>query len=993
MMIRTVFFLCLFWFSAKVATAQIVEHWSLSNELKSNIINSGRQDGEGFVWFATTNGLSRYNGHSFDHFDQSVLDNLCSDNIRAICIHKNELWIGSDNHGISVLDLESYAIVRNYTAKDELPSNRIMDLLATKDGEIWMATWEGYIGWSKGQGAVQFLKDSEGNLMKVGSSPKIARDQKCLYSVAENGARYKINLKTKAYALIGEHLKASEHFSVTSLETSGAVFCSPNGVYPTNEAAIDSEVFAAIKDEEVFYVLKDKGESHWIVQDDRRKLVRIQKGLETDFSARIFESKNNVHVNDLLEDASQNIWVSTTNGIYKISNESHLFSSILTFRQVAIPEYIPSFRGMTQDAAGALYFGGYNGLFALKKDGSLQQLFGNTIPYSPYRILEKNLEELWVISEGYGVLTVHKSTGEVRVHENNLNSNQSVKGLYLQSGILAKDGDFWLGSYEGVLRYSPKKNRYYKPALYYQGEDIGAYSCRDIWERKNGTVLLGTLRGVFVVDSKGKPIAHYHSKASGKYKIPFDDINVVRESSEGKLIFGSRTKGVVIVSGEQSKSITMDQGLTDNGVASIELDASGRIWIATNHGISCYSPEKDEIRNYFEENGISDNEFNHASSFVDKEGTLYFGGVNGINIYNGKAQGARRKKAQLSISKLEYFTGANQRTHLYSNASVPGEIVLPYDQAFVNFEFFLNDYLRPDQHKYFYYIEGFTKDWEVLDENRLRLTALSSGRYEVRIKAVSSTGIPASNELVIPIVIEGVFYKSWWFLTLLVVLTIGTVVYVSRQRIRRLKALDLMRRKIAADLHDDVGSTLTRIAMQSEILEEEVTNEQKRTVKSIATGSREAMANMRNMIWSIDSRNSKVVNLFDKLSEFAGSIFDDADVEYTLEMDDEIQSFHLSPIQKQEVFMVFKEAVNNALKHGDGTAVHINLRSENRKFMLSVKNQASDYGNEKQIAGSGLANMRERAKKMNADLYVYQGEEFELKIVLQSARYKLSFRK
>ena len=124
-----------------------------------------------------------------------------------------------------------------------------------------------------------------------------------------------------------------------------------------------------------------------------------------------------------------------------------------------------------------------------------------------------------------------------------------------------------------------------------------------------------------------------------------------------------------------------------------------------------------------------------------------------------------------------------------------------------------------------------------------------------------------------------------------------------------------MRIRLASDLHDDVGGILTKVAMQSEILEDEVSLEHKNTLNSISKSCRAAMASMRDMVWSIDARNANFESLFDKMSEYGHQMLDAAGLNYTINFDNSLNSIALSPIQKQEIYYIYKEAINNVVKH------------------------------------------------------------------------------
>ena len=297
-------------------------------------------------------------------------------------------------------------------------------------------------------------------------------------------------------------------------------------------------------------------------------------------------------------------------------------------------------------------------------------------------------------------------------------------------------------------------------------------------------------------------------------------------------------------------------------------------------------------------------------------------------------------------------------------------------------EFFLDDYVRSEKNTFEYLLEGYDKEWQSLgQQNHIRFTGLAPGNYVLKVRSISSKGISAMNQLSIPIYVDQLFYKTWWFIGLILLGVLIAISYLLFMRFRRLKMVFDLRIAIASDIHDNLGSSLTSIAMESEILEEDATAEQQIMFRKISTSCRLAISSMRDMVWSIDERNGTIKNLFDKWSEHAQQMLGLAGIPYRFNFDSRLNEEKLSALERQELFSIFKEAVLNSIKHSNGETILIDVIKEERTMILLIRNKikASSQG---KSAGSGLKNMQMRAAKINGKLAIQSEEEFELRLMI-----------
>ena len=173
------------------------------------------------------------------------------------------------------------------------------------------------------------------------------------------------------------------------------------------------------------------------------------------------------------------------------------------------------------------------------------------------------------------------------------------------------------------------------------------------------------------------------------------------------------------------------------------------------------------------------------------------------------------------------------------------------------------------------------------------------------------------------------------------------------------------RSKLSSDLHDDVGTILTSLSMQSELLEMKASEGNKGTVSKIANMSRDATRRMRDNVWAIDSRKDNIMDLAYRMIDFAEDILEPKDVEFQLAHNIEGKDDKISAELRQNIFLIFKEAITNTAKYGTGELVTSALQKENDNLYLSISNQTDKEIKIAEVSGLGLSNIKKRSEELN----------------------------
>jgi signal transduction histidine kinase len=214
-------------------------------------------------------------------------------------------------------------------------------------------------------------------------------------------------------------------------------------------------------------------------------------------------------------------------------------------------------------------------------------------------------------------------------------------------------------------------------------------------------------------------------------------------------------------------------------------------------------------------------------------------------------------------------------------------------------------------------------------------------------------------------------WRRWWFLTL-AMMTIALAAFMTyRYRVSRLLELERIRTRIAADLHDDIGANLTRITILSEVVDQQLERggkPERATVLSIAEISRESAASMRDIVWAINPKRDRLLDLSRRMRGFASDIFTSRNIQFQFHAPDRDRDLRLGPEVRRDVFLIFKEAVSNVVRHSSCTEAVIQLAVEGGELVLTVSDDGEGFVLGGDGEGHGLASMRRRAEGFGGKL-------------------------
>ncbi len=486
---------------------------------------------------------------------------------------------------------------------------------------------------------------------------------------------------------------------------------------------------------------------------------------------------------------------------------------------------------------------------------------------------------------------------------------------------------------------------------------------------KKGVQLLNTKSGTvsFLPDTTWKKIFYGNTVLKTvSYHSPY-------------LWIGTQGEGIIAYNMNDNKiyAINDKQGLSNNTVYAILPDKLGALWMSTNKGLCRFIIPNDlnkinrsNFSLFTAEDGLQSNEFNTGAYHNAPDGKLFFGGINGLNIFHPEK--LINQDQQIRVVLTSAIVN-NEILKEDSNITYKKALKFTYDKNSLAFNFAALDFISTARLNYYYQLVGYDKNWiEAGNRNYAAYTNLPAGKYLFQVKASLSNQHENDPVTTLSIIITPPFWKTWWFITLFVLAITGLLYALYRYRIGQLLRLQKIRNRIATDLHDDIGSTLTNISILSELSLKNMDEKEKAAVflgriSEEVTHSSQALD---DIVWSINTKNDTLEETVVRMRRYAAEIFDAANINYTLQLDEEFANRKLNMEQRRDCFLVFKETINNIYKHAEAKNVYIKLWLQLNNLFLEIKDDGKGFDTKILTHRNGIKNIHNRMEKWDGDVFI-----------------------
>lgn len=1005
------------------------EWFTVDHGLSHNTITAMAQDSLGYLWLATPDGVSKYDGYSFTQYrhDYSDTTTLPANFVTTLYVDsKGRVWVGTFS-GLCQYQpaMDGFSRVHFPTfVAGEFPNYTVHAIVETPDSTILVATSRGVFetGWWTSRlnqpdlpaGLAEVLKKFpvtslvvEDNVIWIGTARsgllafdyrhgtfrhiqqkptgqlsggfvtslrvgRAASGQKVLWVLTADGGCDELTLQSGTFDVkpvgIRDHLFPVRDFSMLMYDSRGMVWIGTRGHGVLETAASDGGFRIAAH--------------HHHVQGENRSLT------------------GNV-VNALLEDRWGNIWIGTGTGLNKFTRRQRQIKHYKPPVPAGKEEYADAFRNVTaliSDTMGNIWLGNVAGqLFRfLPGERKGRQFLLHPAPATMRGFAVSSLHQiksepgiLWVGTSGKGIFRFDTRNSKWRrftfssAQENNLISDQV--------NTIADDGkgNLWIGTNAGMYSLDIRSSRivrYLRNNSPPSSRDSSQLLSNAVWTilkdetTSRPTLWIGTIGGwMSRLDVESKTFTHFADSTAPA--LTNRSITTFFQDSAGVLWIGSYSGGLKRLDPTRRwiDDFTMKEGLPNNMIQGIMHDGRGMLWLSTNNGICRFDPSTGNVLPLDVSDGLQGTQFNRGVALRDREGCILFAGTNGINRFHPDSIGIQHTPPTVVLSGFSVL-GEPRRI------SSP-EVVLDFSETFLTFEFLALDLTKPRKNTYAYRLDGVDQNWVHAGSRRNATYAhLVPGTYTFRVKASNADGVWDGKGLALAILIRPPFWRTWWFITALVVALAGAIVgsynWNMKSRVRkeleiervREEERELVRVKTARDFHDEMGHRLTRINMLSETASRKL-DQSPTDVKELLDAIRENANHLfngtRDFIWSLDARNDSLFDLAARLKDFGDELFFKTGVAFQAHgISEEFHSFRLPMEVRRQLMLIFKEAMTNSARHAHGRSVVLAFGVENGTLSVSLSDDGVGFEAGCDSAGTGISNMQARANKIGGVIAV-----------------------
>lgn len=815
---------------------------SISDGLSQSSVYDIVQDRHGFLWFATEDGLNRYDGVGFRVYKHNPKDpsSISESHILSLYVDpEGILWVGTFGGGLNRYDESRDAFVR-YLHDDLVPNsisgNHVIDMVCDVDGDLWVATLDSGVScWSRQRDEfISFAAnpDTPGNL-----------NANLTYSIASDphhgiwvGTIAGINYLDKD--AVRRSKSGEPAFANIDIAGSPALF-TDSSIHAllidsqgllwvgTTQGLLRSKAPISEGIPDSFHVFQpDDAENHGLSNGSIRTVFEDSAGhiyvgsdggglylydrdedhfFQYDHRAVDPESISGNRVWSVLEDRSGLIWVGTfVAGVNRLNLRrlqfNHLYQD--TRQQKPLPDNF--IKAIFQDSRQRQWLGTSSGLVQISPDypDSLA-IFGEGPvlaverhhPGDPHSlahdyvrwIAEDPFGFLWIATWGGGLSRREPDQPRYQNYRPDPNDPHAISHSLVRTVMVDRNGTVWAGTSAGINRYRNESDdfeHYHFEPLDSPRQDRNRISF--ILESQSGYFWLGTDGGLLRFDPRNGVFVSYNNDRRQEHGLSSNLVRPIYEDPDGILWVGTKGGGLNRFNPETNEFVhfTEADGLPNNVIYTIIPDERGMLWLATNRGLAEFDPDTGQCKLFTERDGLQSDEFNWGASFKRRDGILMFGGINGVNAFDPTS--LKRNEHRPAIALRDFRIGFNNE-ELDRPIWTMNAVTLPHHQNAFTVEFAALDFTDPSRNRFRFKLEGLDDEWnDIGNQNRITYTNLDAGVFNLRVQGANSDGVWNRDGSQLRIAVVPPWWKtqlakSFFIILMACVLLLGLLVFIRRR--------------------------------------------------------------------------------------------------------------------------------------------------------------------------------------------------------------------
>lgn len=775
--------LSIFCFDHLSAQQILFRNYTVKDGLGSNTVWDIQQDARGYMWFATKNGLNRFNGYEFTtyRYSRELQQGIGNNFIHSICNYDStSFWLGTEA-GIYILDLEK----ESFTKSDLAANDVVFSVIRDSKGTVWIATARnGVYNYNPATKKTNHFLHKPGNLQSVSlnSIRCLAEDDKGRIWIGTFGEG--IDVYDPATGSF-EHYKPAKEKQLADAnrvmtiykDLAGNIWAGTLGGlhqvekntgrfrswYKGGDGSLNDNIVRAIYQPAAgkLYVGTEKGLNMLDVATGNFKAFTHQYNDPRSISDNAVYS--------IYPDRNGGIWIGTFfGGINYFPRESSGFGlhyatgekNALSGNAVScFLEDAPGKFYIGTENAGLNYFDEKTGIFSTYPFTATQQQLSY---HNIHSLLKDRQNRIWIGTFSAGLNIFNPADGSVRKYEFNKDDSLSISSNNIYSLYQDKNDMIWIGTTRGLNRYDQKNDRFDRITEMGLGSNI-IYS---IYEDDNNTMWFITYdNGMVSMNRKTGKWIRYTSDGKPN-SISSNKIISVYDDQEGNLWLGTDGYGLNRFNKEaKTFSVYDEQQGIPQIIFGILPDKDNKLWLSTNEGIVHFDRAGKVLRTYNNIDDLQSSQFNYNAALRASDGKLFFGGINGFNSFYPDSLVNRHVQSPVTLTNLQVLNKdvvvGTEAGPLSKSVSYAENIDLRYDQSVVSIEYAALNYLAPGKIQYAYMLEGFEKNWNYVGSQRkATYRNLPPGNYRFIVRATDMYGNWSDQRTAISISVHPPFYRT-----------------------------------------------------------------------------------------------------------------------------------------------------------------------------------------------------------------------------------------
>ena len=950
-----------------------------STSISANWVITVYKDKTGNLWTGSLGGaLSLYHPETenFDNFplDSANIGHFVKNAIITILEDNHGiLWTGSNGKGLFQFDRKSKKYVKSYTFSENDPnsisSNFIDQPIMDSTGNLWVPTKNGLNKYNR----------AADNFTRYSITKNSAGLESRIYSVSfDRKGKMWVGTENGAFCINPTDGKILNHF-LPSAKVKGLNHNVTYGIYHDHLG----QLWISVENNGIIRWNPNTGECEQFCKGKQNS-----DGFDIATVYHFMEGKNGLVWMTVAEGGIASFYPEGKKGFYP-----YILSP--SEKDMKLGSYVSAIK---TDSSGNQWLGTENGVVRLDLNGrkTVYRSGGNSAETSLnnyiWSLLVDRKNNIWAGTNN-GLNFIDPVSGKIRRFLSEKNNPNSLVGNRILALVQASDGKIWIGTTSGISVFDSGTETFNNYRSHPENPDsLGYHIVSALFEDSRKNIWIGTNGGgVFRYSKNDNKFKRFQYNAKNPAGLSSNSVMAIAEDKNGFMWFGTISQGGLNRlnhDGETFTKFTEKNGLQNDQIEGLLTDEFHHLWISTSEGISRMSLQDSTFSNYDIRDGLNGNAFDFGGYDRDGNGDLFFCGNNGFTrivpseFYKGTG---------FPDMVFTGFMKYNKPFMLDSSLTVKHVIELNHDDQYFSLQFTALEFELKPKIRYAFKIENYDDQWiENGAMESVTYTHLEPGNYVFKVKSTSADGKWNPESKNILITVKPPFWKTWWFFLvngiLAAVSFAGTVRYISIRKLKRKigqleqerkmrETREKTKERIARDLHDDVSTTLSSMSLYLETAKSKIKSNPETAfpvLEKLQALASQAKDSMEEVVWSLSPKNDTLFNLINRMKDTAAELCLENGIQFETNPETIERDFVITETARKNIYLIFKEVVSNSLKHSGAAKISLFTGIENGIFYLLIKDDGSGTDltgkTEKPKGGNGLLNIRKRAEELNANL-------------------------